>query len=212
MMKWTLPLVCVATALNVGLWLWWPREAAPRRPLNQARAEQGAARSGASASLAAVQCPVPAAAGPVREPKSSTQSTEKVVDQPWLNTVRDGVMQLSMSPKFADKVVLTKAECVGSKCQIEGSTKQGSDGRWAGSSDIASLMNTMNDGQIAGGDSGRVVALNSIMPGRDASEFSMTVEANEGPPPRNPCQSVMDRWKLLHPEDFTENHAFKAKG
>jgi hypothetical protein len=211
-MKWTLPLVCIATALNVGLWLWSPRGAALRQPVIQSHAEQGAAPTGASASLATAQCPVPANSAVAHEPKSSSQPAEKIVDQPWLNTVRDGVMQLSMSPKFADKVVLTKAECAGSKCQIEGSTKQDPNGQWAGSSDIASLMNTMSDGQIAGGDSGRVVALNSIKPGRDASEFSMTVEPNEGLPPRNPCQSVMDHWKLLHPEDFTENHGFKAKG
>jgi hypothetical protein len=37
------------------------------------------------------------------------------MDQPWLDTVTDGVMQLSMWPKFGDKVVLTKAGCAGSR-------------------------------------------------------------------------------------------------
>jgi hypothetical protein len=204
-MKWTLPVVCIATVLNVGLWLWSPRAIGFRQSVS----DSTAAVPTAAAPAGTVQCPVPAHLVPAPpDTKSSAAVNAKAVDQPWLNTVRDSVMQLSMSPKFANKMTLTKAECAGSKCEIEGTTKQAADGQWYGSPDVAALMNTMSDGSIAGGDSGRLVSLNQIKPGRDGSEFSMTVEAHDGPPPRNPCQSVLDSWKERHPEDWTEKNPF----
>ena len=213
-MKWTLPVGCIATVLNVGLWLWAPRAIGSRQPPSIPQTEQPAGHSTSAAptdvtSTTTAPCPVPAQPVPTpRDAKSGAPVSAKVVDQPWLNTVRDSVMQLSMSPKFANKVTLTRAECAGSKCEIEGNTKQAADGRWYGSPEVASLMNTMNDGSIAGGYSGRMASLNQIKPGQDGAEFTLTVEAHDGPAPRNPCQSVLDAWKEIHPEDWTEKNPF----
>jgi hypothetical protein len=210
-MKWTLPVVGLATVLNVGLWLWSPHAAGSRQTASDPQAEQSVSRSKAAAPAAIAQCALPAQlTASVGETQSGTLVRATAVDLPWLNTVRDSVMQLSMSPKFANKIALTKAECAGSKCEIEGTTKQATDGQWYGSTEVASLMNTMSDGSIAGGDSGRLVSLNQIKPGRDGTEFSLTVEAHEGAAPRNPCQSVLDSWKERHPEDWTENNPFAA--
>jgi hypothetical protein len=203
-MKWTLPVVCVATVLNVGLWFW-----SPRASDSQSGGPPTAVVATDVAATPTARCAVPAQLAPSpRDAKSSPPVNAKVVDQPWLNTVRDNVMQLSMTPKFANKMTLTKAECAGSKCEIEGTTKQAADGQWYGTSDVAALMNTMNDGSIAGGDSGRLVSLNQVQPGRDGAEFSMTVEAHDGPPPTNPCDSVLNAWKEMHPEDWTEKNPF----
>jgi hypothetical protein len=208
-MKWTLPVVCIATVLNIGLWLWSPPASGSRQAASNPQPEQSDRHSPAAVPMATAQCSVPAQLAPsLREAKLSPPANAKVVDQPWLNTVRDSVMQLSMSPKFANKMALTKAECAGSKCEIEGTTKQAADGQWYGTSEVASLMHTMNDGSIAGGDSGRLVSLNQVKPGRDGAEFSMTVEAHDGPAPPNPCQSVLNAWKEMHPEDWTEKNPF----
>jgi hypothetical protein len=72
-------------------------------------------------------------------------------DQPWINTVRDSVLQ------------------------------------WHGSSEVAEFMHSMSDGQIAGGDTDRSVALNQIRPKAEGKgvDFSLTVQQNSAPRQRH---------------------------
>jgi len=198
----TLIVFGLATVLNVGLWLWSRPIDSPRLESSNARAQQCDARFANPTSTQ--QSP----ATPIR--KAETKKVDAVAappDQPWLSTVRDSVLQASLMPKFSDKVLLSGVECKGSQCEITGSTKPGSNGQWHGSSDVADFMQAMGDGQIAGGDTNRLVALNQIQqkPSGNGVDFSMSVKQNDGPVPRNPCKSILDAWKATHPEDFVDN-------
>jgi hypothetical protein len=207
-MRATLILIVLATVLNVGLWVWSPRAIGSRQLTSATPTATRGVSTGESALARQAQCPVPAAALPASgDAKANPAGAEKVPDQPWLNTVRDNVMALSLSPKVADRLGIKDVQCAGAKCEIAGALKPASEG----SSDVAALMKTMNDGDIAGGDSARIVMLNAIQPGSAGTEFTMTVEGHEGPP-INPCKSVMDAWKEMHPDDFAEKNPFKAKG
>jgi hypothetical protein len=210
-MRSTLIMVGAATVLNVGLWL-WAHPGTISRPstiVAQTGPSDKLARDLVSGTTSQAQCPVPSSvSASAQDGKTSAAGSEKVPDQPWLNTVRDNVMALSLSPKVAERLVVKDVECAGAKCAITGALKPSSEG----SSDVAALMQTLNDGEIAGGDSGRQVLLNGIQLGSAGTEFTMTVEGHEGPPARNPCQSVLDAWKTSHPEDFSDNNPFKAKG
>src|ERR1700753_932471 len=98
-MKWTLTAVCFATALNIGLWLLSARTIGSQQRSTPVQSAPTAAST--------AQCPVPVlSVSSASEPKAEVPAKAGEVDQPWLNTVRDSVMQLSMSPKFADKVTL----------------------------------------------------------------------------------------------------------
>jgi hypothetical protein len=203
-MRSTIILIAAATVVNASLWLWSSNENRLHASDEQLQGQQSGAVS--SAPMSAAQCPAPILPSATQAPKPPAPT--RAVDQPWLTTVRDNVLQLSLTPKFSDKVTISGVECRGSTCEITGSTKPVSDGEWHGSSDVASLMKTMNDGQIAGGDTGRIVAVNSIQdkPGHGGMNFSMTVADNNGGPPQiNPCQSIFDAWKATHPEDYLEN-------
>jgi hypothetical protein len=198
----TLIIVGLATTLNIGIWIWSHSADAPvSTASNQAlRCETlPAVKPGESAAPTVI---------PVEKGPSKPVNKEAApVDQPWVNTVRDNVLQASLMPNFADKVLLSGVECKGSKCEISGSTRPNSNGGWHGSSDISEFMQSMSDGQIAGGDTDRSVALNQIRPKADGKgmDFSLTVQQDNGPPRANPCQSIMDAWKDTHPEDFADN-------
>jgi hypothetical protein len=192
--------VGVAAALNVGLWLL-------TRPIGAPPATAG--------NISAARCssPIPARTAQSSAVPNPTPSRVEAVapgatpDQAWLNTVRDGVLQMSLTPKFADKVLISAVECKGSACEITGSTKRAADGQWQGSPAVADFFKAMGEGEIAGGETRRSALLNQMQsdPGGNGVDFSMTVQQNDGPPPRNPCQSILDMWKATHPEDFKDN-------
>lgn len=110
-------LVGVATAVNVGLWFWSRPTYSPACAPENTRIQQCKSDAGTIE-------------------KSLTPRTEKVEsrklesiapastsqDQPWVNTIRDSVLQLSLIPKFSDKVLISGLECKGSACEITGST------------------------------------------------------------------------------------------
>jgi hypothetical protein len=199
-----LTVIGVASALNVGLWF-WPRPIEAVGPsATFARTHQCDDKP--SISAGAPQTTLPVAVSSVPR-KSAGESTKTPPDQHWLTTVRDSVLQASLMPKFSDKVLLSGVECKGSACAITGSTKADSKGQWYGNSAVADFMHSMNDGQIAGGDTHRSVVVNQLQPraGEKGFDFSLTVQQNEGLPFVNPCQSVLDMWNSMHPEDFAEN-------
>jgi hypothetical protein len=199
----TLIIVGLATALNVGLWI-CPR---PLPPPHANASNVAAAQCDSPASAARTAASPSAAASNSAPLKAKAGLPGASPDQPWLNTVRDGVLQMSLTPRFTDKVLISAVECKGSECEITGSTKQRADGQWEGSSAVADLFKAMGDGEIAGGDTHRAVLMNQIQsaPGGNGSTFSLTVEQHDGAPFRNPCQSILDMWKASHPEDFKNN-------
>ena len=151
----TVIFVGVATALNVSLWFL-------SRPRGTSHPEGIAIPTGQRDRQGA--CPTPARAADLGDrltrpaPDVPRQAGDRVAqnpDQPWLSTVRDSVLQVSQSPTFIDKLAITGINCHGSHCSINGSTHASPDGEWHGSPDVAALMKAMNDGQIAGGDTGR---------------------------------------------------------
>jgi hypothetical protein len=195
-------LVGAATVVNVGLWF-WPRPA--DSPVFGPKNLQIQQCKSDPATIKQPLTPLPDNAVPQK--LESHAPAAAVPDQPWVNTVRDSVLQLSLVPKFSDKVLISGLECKGSACEITGSTTQSADGKWHGSSEVADLMKAMGDGQISGGDTDRSVSLNQVhsKPGGNGVDFTLTVQQNNGPPIANPCQSIFDAWKSTHPDDFLEN-------
>jgi hypothetical protein len=200
----TLIVVSVATVLNVGLWCW-------SRPTDRSHQEAGTVQPPQRENWSPVQpstTPLPTAtAARPADRKETVARAASLPDQPWISTVRDGILQISQTRKFSGTLVISGLECQGSTCAITGSTKASSDGQWHGSSDVSALMKAMNDGQIAGGDTGRSVAVNLIQTSPDGTgvDYSLTVQDNNGSPFVNPCQSIVDAWKATHPDDFLEN-------
>jgi hypothetical protein len=200
----TLIIVLLATALNVGLWFWPRPLTAPQPVPSDVPAVQCDSQSAMAKQAGQPSSPTASIATPL---KAGAGTAGRAPDQAWLNTVRDGVLQLSLTPKFTNKVLISAVECKGSACEITGSTKQRANGQWEGSSAVADLFKAMGEGEIAGGDTHRAVLMNQMQsaPGGNGSTFSLTVEQHDAPPFRNPCQSILDMWKATHPEDFKDN-------
>jgi hypothetical protein len=192
----SLVLIAAATVLNVGLWVRSrPTEVTAQSTTNLSQCEIVQAPKAVPIKPLAVK-PIPnksVAARPMDPP-----------DQPWLTTVRDSVLQASLMPKFSDRVTVAGVECKGSACQVTGSTKADSNGEWQGNTAVADFMQSMNDGQIAGGDTRRSVVVNGVQTkaGQKGMDFSLTVQQDDSRPLVNPCQSVLDTWNSMHPEDF----------
>jgi hypothetical protein len=195
----SLILIAAATAINVSLWV-------------RSRPTEVSAQSATNLQMRQCEIVQPPKGVP-REPLPLSQIPNKAAaaahpadppDQPWLTTVRDSVLQASLMPKFSDKVIVAGVECKGSTCQVTGSTKADSKGEWQGNTAVADFMKTMNDGQIAGGDTHRSVVVNGVQTKADQKgmDFSLTVQQDDSRAMLNPCQSVLDTWNSMHPEDF----------
>jgi hypothetical protein len=201
----TLILVSAATVVNLGVWLWaLPMAGAAQTECRPAAAASTAAETSANNSASMNKDERPGAAQKISVHAGGLPAAV-LPDQSWLSTVRDAALQISQSQPFSDKLTLSDLECQGSKCDITGSTKVSSDGQAHGASDVARLMKAMNDGQIAGGDSGRSVVLNQMQSGPNGVNFSLTVQQEAVV---NPCQAIFDLWKQTHPEDALQNPDF----
>jgi len=207
-------LIGVATLANGGLWLW-------SRPKLTVPAPEGACAIGVRAEgtdNARLTSTVAAVLSTGRKVQSTTIPSENgseknaagiktpvlTPDQPWLSNVRDGVLQVAQSGQFYDKLTIADVQCQGSTCAVTGSTQTSSDGQRHGAADVARLMNAMDDGQIAGGDTGRAVLMTSVQtdPQNGGTNFALQIQPVDGTP-SNPCQAVLDQWNTMHPGDFT---------
>jgi hypothetical protein len=159
----TVILVSAATALNLSVW-YLSRPTTSTRPTEcgteAVASDTAAALPSASTSISSEE----ATKGAVKKVTAPVLSLPAlpVPDQPWLSTVHDAALQIAQSPKVSDALTLSHIECQGSKCEISGSTKVSSDGQAHGSSDVARLLKAMNEGQVAGGDTGRWAGVTQI--------------------------------------------------
>lgn len=201
----TLVVVSVATALNVGLWFWSkPSAGLADRPSVSAATCQTNAGSQASANSIATKLATQAHLKPAMRTQAimASQTPAQIAESPaWIPRVRDDVLELAQSTQFSDKLAISGIECQSSSCKIDGATHPSADGTRNSSSEVARLMKAMNDGQIAGGDTGRWASLNSIQSTADGVQFVMSIEPVAAPPV-NPCQSVFDLWNKMHPGEW----------
>jgi hypothetical protein len=200
----TFIVVSVATLFNIGLWF-WPRPGP--LPLSNVGACAVEARKAAARMQDEVSttAPRPLSVSPIglADKNASNTSVRMSPDQPWLSTVRDGVLGLAQTAAFFDTLKIADVQCQGAICAIAGSTQTSSDGHRHGNADVATLLNAINNGQIAGGDTGRLASLSSVQmnAGGDGVDFTLSVEQSTGGFV-NPCQSVFDLWNQMHPGEW----------